>query len=359
MTNINRREYLKRMAAGAAVVGTLAEDVFGEPQSRKRRRRPVKPPTKAASTIATATGVGQFTDWPATTVKPSYDAPVTLVFDGLMGFFYDGSCDLRYLPGNKHHPTVRYWEKTGTGCGVAVDLTQYALESKRMIVEINRPNSKVDFYEEYPDKPFDDRKNGDKMDFRWLLDLHGDDFYANHDFQVQKKFNRVLRVRHGTFYTRLITYSTFLRVNLTDIGAPPLPMGRMPLLMAAALQPKPSEYVSLLFQKPNSKHQFETFKSFTFTPDKPVQIDFFNSCHEMSCPKPEPNNSEDAKRNDFHFMREVLALKSVPAYGLKLEQEITGKLDPELCGFDEPHAKNSEPAPCMGAGYGGGGGCHC
>src|SRR6266513_382833 len=109
MTKLNRRDYLRQMGASEAVVASMAAGVVRKPQRRASRRRPigrepVRQETKKAISANIASGGLQFTDWPATATEPSLDAPVTLIFGGLMGFFYNGACDIDFHPGHKHYP---------------------------------------------------------------------------------------------------------------------------------------------------------------------------------------------------------------------------------------------------------------
>src|SRR6266436_1446176 len=358
MTKMSRREYLLQMGAGAAAVAGMARDILARPQNRRRARRAVRKTQKSANkTSAAASGLLQFTNWPSTDVTPSLDSPVVLIFGGLFGFFYNGACDIRYHPGNRHHPMIRIWR---SGNDLPEDISPLPSKCKRMIVEINRPQSNVKFYEEFPERPFVNRDNDMSMDFRWLLDLDSEDFYVNKNFALADKFNRTLKVRHGTFFTALTTCSTFTRVNIDDHDSHPISMGRMPLFMGAALNPNPNEYVSLLFQELKS-NQFVTYDTRTFRPaDGNVQVQFLNHCDSAyGCPKPNPHSSNDDERNDFHFVRNALNLKNVPVYGIKINAEC-GE-DKRKRWYDGVHALGLHPlnqfisdnAPCMGAGFGG------
>lgn len=363
MTKLNRREYLKQMGASAAVVAGLAAGVVGEPQRRVRRRRPVKAPTKPTTMASMATGNLQFADCPATTTPPELNAPVTLIFGGLMGFFYNGSCEIGLHPGHNHTPMIRFWEKTT--CTRMREDFLLPNRCKRMIVEINRRNSMVNFFEASPEAPFSDRINGHQHDFRWLLDLHGSDFYPSSDFPMQKRFNRLLKVRHGTFYTRVVSVSTFDRVDIDDEADDKMAIGRVPLYMAAAIVPAAGETVTLRLQE-HLGHKFVDYDEIPLTPaaGKKTEVQFFNHCLENhGCPEMKPDAHDDEDRNDFHFVREVVNPSTKPKYGLKLK--VRGDHEPvrDFC-LDAAEVKEkvrviSDPAPCMGAGYGGGGGCNC
>jgi hypothetical protein len=57
---------------------------------------------------------------------------------------------------------------------------------------------------------------------------------------------------------------------------------------------------------------------------------------------PELCSPYEAKRNDFHFNREMLDLGNRPQLTLKVDH----------CDASDPCTTSSDAAPCMGAGYG-------
>jgi len=357
MTKINRREYLKQMGAGAGVIAGVTEDLFADPQRRKSQRKRIG---RQSTETTSSRGVTrtQFQGWPDTSTEPATNAPVTLIFGGLMGFFYNTDvCDIGFHPGDsKHKPEIRVWEKTATGCNQVFAVSPLPSQVDHMVVGINRTNPLVRFFEDNPQIELN-RKTGNAKDFRWLLDL--DDMYPTPP-KKKKQFNRTLRVRHGTFYTRMITNSTFYLVDVKDENNNPIPMGRMPLLMAAALQPATSEYVTVTFQKQFSPQEFQTVGEFNLyhKAGSTFEIQFLNHCKSDGCPKPEPKDPKEENRNDFHFLRKVLDLPgSARKYGIKIDQDPGGPYPhPPICELANLQVEVSDPAPCMGAGYGGGGG---
>src|SRR5437016_1903793 len=114
MTKINRRGYLKQMGAGAGIVAGMV--AFASSQQgtstiggsqRHPSVKPITPPT-------------QFQDWPDTQKEPSTDVSVTLIFGGLMGFFYNpksSACDIGLHSGKGNHMTeLHIWEVIGGKC---------------------------------------------------------------------------------------------------------------------------------------------------------------------------------------------------------------------------------------------------
>ena len=360
MTKMNRRDYLKEMAIGAGVVAGVAQELFAGPQKRRSRR---KRNGRQSTNRTSGRGVSrtQFQDWPDTQKEPSMDAPVSLIFDGLMGFFYNAkskACDIGFHSGKGNHMTgLRVWEIETTTTPTRTCKPIYAFsplpdEVDHIDLGIEVADPLVDFFEDnQPMDPY--RKTGNPKDFRWLLDLDGSDFYPK-NYDKKKKFKRTLTVRQGTFYTRMITESTFLRVDLDQENNNPKPMGRMPLFMAAAIAPSDNQYVSLKLQKKVSAQKLETIGEVNLY--KKVgsiyEIQFLNHCD--SCVAPKPHSSHEEERNDFHFMRKVLNLPgSEPEYGIKIDVEVIKDITPNFCS--RIHYRVSDPAPCMGAGYGGGG----
>lgn len=203
-------------------------------------------------------------------------------------------------------------------------------------------NQPVAYFEQDPDRQFN-RTNDHPYDFRWLPDFDSCDFYPESPERHQDHYHTWMHVKNGTFYTRMLTNSTF---NLVDGANGFLQhFGRVPRLMATAIKQSGGQFVSLQIgtQTPVPLEKNGNAK---------YQIVVSNECEE-SCLVHDPHSSNEIMRNDFHFARKVLRLPSNRVEkGLKIWERRGPSDITNVCGSHQLHIDASDEAPCMGAGYG-------
>jgi hypothetical protein len=337
MSNINRRDYLKGMAATAAVIAAAKLGVYGHQsgrhvkQQRKTRRR--KESTESAKL-----------NWNITENPPDLNAPVTAVFHGLMGFAYDGK-DIGKVGFHGHggHQLVIGVYRTGD-CANPIKTFTGAKEIELKVMP--EAGQRVDYFEQNPNKDFN-RFTGHANDFRWLPDLDSGDFYPKGYDKHPEHFSAWLQVQNATFYTLVSTNSTF---KLQKRLAKDRLFGHVARVMAAAVNLTSEQNVLLIVDgkpldiKPSGN---ETY-----------QIVFNNECKH--CRKPNLCSTHEEDWNDFHYSREVLKL---PIWERKVRLRLDEKhagTTLNICGLRSAISLNSDcqtneatdEAPCMGAGYG-------
>ena len=378
MSKLNRRDYLSLIGASGA--GLMFGAACRNDSQQQTGQGPAPTHTPMASPDAArarpappAICSNGFKDWPPSTDAPSRCASVTLIFDGLMGYFYDhGQAQVAFHPaGNMHKPSISLWEKPDdSACGQAgcTDQRFPALPAKLKYIDVSvvgRQN-KVDYY-----KPGAclDRGSGNPMDFRWLIDL--EELYSPPHGR-RKHFGLVLRIQDGTFYTRTLTNHIFQRVdsrNRLSQQAGTI-IGRVPHIMAAAIKLTGDEKVRLELKDKDNKPLGNPTDLKPAT-QKVLELDFLNRCVECEDPNP-CHDSDETKRNHFHYLRKVLELESdLPKYSIALAaseteplpippkcnaEGLTERTDGDYCSA--PHAELTDEAPCAGSGYGGSG-CGC
>lgn len=282
-------------------------------------------------------------NWPTINNLPPQPT-ITVRFGGLLGFCYrtSGECEIGFNAGDgRHRIGVRILEN-GTeiypnGGLPNIVTMKFGVESK---------NPSVKFLKLTAD-PFD-RQTGPPQDFRWMLDLEGEDFYSEKpDKDLVFKFKARLLVTQGIFYTSGRTKSTFNRVSvlLGSGGISPYPLYYLASEIAAAIQLAETE---VAFLEING----QKVKRLPGTAGKRYEVRFSNACEEPGgaiC-QWNPGSLLEGWRNDFHFHRKVFSLPLLRArYGLMLAQ--VGNLE---SADVEPEWKpfGTDRAPCMGVGYG-------
>jgi len=291
-----------------------------------------------------------------------------------MGVFYEHpEARIAFHAGHKHKPELKIWEKPVSACQLALctplDAPPITGSVKYIDLKVVGRDNKVDFY-----KPGDclDRIKGDEMDFRWLPDFA--EFYGK--LKVKKnQFRQVVRIKDGTFYTRMITHSIFQRIdsrNKLSEQAGTI-VGHVALVMAAAIELEDDQHVLLELKDRDGDLVAKPL------PLKPgdknaIEVQFINECPKGVCVAPEPcEDGDEQKRNDYHHLRKVLdGLDGKPKYSLALAAgedkplpippvcnsvELTLRTDGDYCGSSVSRA--TDEAPCASAGYGGGAGCNC
>jgi len=370
MTRINRRNCLALM--GSAGAGLALGAACSKPSEAAQNTSP-NPKASPEQPVAQNVPMGgvisrSFESWPGQSTKPRRCESITLVFDGLLGFFYDEGrqeCQIGFHPGNgKHKAGVELWERPESNCEdpaspgtKPTDLPPFDKVTDISLKVVDRPPN-VDFYRSGDSL---DRISGDDMDFRWLIDL--DEYYRDSDgkpYGRRKAFQPVLRVKNGTFYTRKITRGlleddeVFQRVDSKyrlsqQVGTI---IGHLPLMMAAAINLQPTERVLLEYTYKDGHKQS---KELAPAAGKMLELDFFSRCDKDVC-KPEPcDDGDETKRNDFYFMRKVLDLPGgLPKYSFALA---AGPHKPAPIPAKCHKARLTDEAPCAGSGYGGAGCC--
>lgn len=342
MTKINRRDYLIGMGAAAGAMATLpAAAVLGQPEISAHVDVNSGPSPSPQSDLL---------NWVTTPDAPSPDSFVTAIFWGLMGFSYKVPAvgeppvvEVGVHPGGNHHTFKITVVEIGSTTKVICEDRPSKIKKMRLKV-VSQAAAPPKVYQKDND-PFD-REKGDPLDFRWLPDLDGLDFYPD-PCDKNKPFGPRLVVDNGVFYTRMRTESKFKLVRVKD-DKDLRKFGHVARFMAAAFEVQnPNDYVSfeindldpcLLKQKPGVKYQ----------------IIFQNECYQHpSCPSDSTiNDPDEKKRNHFHYMREVLKLDNRIKYGLKISQRATAARLNFFNPDSEEKAFVTDEAPCAGAAFG-------
>jgi hypothetical protein len=276
--------------------------------------------------------------WPTSDSPLPANPLVSLFFAGLCAFCYRSpNCEVGFHRGDgKHKFKIKLFEKPGCH-DITPDLPE---KIKQITVEIASKASSVDFYEK---GSFNRLPSDDPHDFRWLLDLDGHDFYHENIDKVTGVFKTKLTVKHGRFYTYSTTNSKFDRVNVEDL-LDTLHLNQVAAWIGAAIEVQSAEHVVITIDKlPPIKLYPGTGKNY--------ELHFLNECEENGTPCHFiPMDPDEEKRNDFHFMRKVLKLKSKRTkYGLHLATAVGLEPPSPKCA---EHAQLNDEAPCMGTGFG-------
>jgi hypothetical protein len=100
MAKINRRDYLKRMAAGGGILAGASNLNLFQLTPAATLNAQKKP--KAGNILPVAAAL----NWPLTNTSPILTPFVSVILDGLMGFFYDGpskTCKVGFHAGHGDH----------------------------------------------------------------------------------------------------------------------------------------------------------------------------------------------------------------------------------------------------------------
>jgi hypothetical protein len=338
MSNINRRDYLKGMAASAGVIAASKLEVFGQHSRRRISHR-------ASTRLVPECGFPKL-NWNIIETEPSRTEFATVIFSGLMGFVYDPDPRHRegrvgFHRGDGHHKlSLRVFRNPG--CVPIYNANVSG--AKKIVIEVLPSSTQpVAYFEQNPDQPFT-RTNDHPADFRWLPDLDGCDFYPESPDRHPDQFYSWLHVKNGTFYTRTLSNSTF---NLVDgAGGFLQHFGRVPRFIATAIKQSGIQFVSLQI---DNQIPFPLVKNGNVT----YQIVVSNEC-DGSCHPHDPNGPIESMWNDFHFARKVLILPpNRVEKGLKIWQKSDIPSDiTDICDYNKLSIRNTDEAPCMGAGYG-------
>lgn len=347
MAIMNRRDYLKGLGVTAgAIVGAGRLDVLAQHnmKSREQRGRESQNPTELAARPP-------LLRWPITRTLPPLDAFVTVVFGGLMGFCYTThdripACQIGFhRGGGRHKRAFRIYQKQGGRC-VPHPTMPVLPTTKDMTLKFrDETNRGPDFYQSRAN--FFDRIDGDPNDFRWLPDLHSGDFYPEAYALNDNHFQNSLYVHDGTFYTRVITNSTFKLVDKDKDNRVIRGFGHVAMYMAAGIAAQSGDVVLLSIEGgPTVPFQWESGINY--------QIVLTNECYDGTdhCHF-QIDDPVEENRNDFHFNRKVLKVPGGRTKFALMIDESPGTIPPLDFCYEVVHRLTDE-APCMGAGYGGG-----
>lgn len=256
---------------------------------------------------------------------------VKLVFIGLMIFCYNdktGQCEVAFHRDSAKHDLVVQVFKD---CRPVYDQL-VPMSAQKLEIGIQKKKSDVSYY--YVGSPDNfDRTNGDGQDFRWLLDLEGDDFFAGKLDKQPAFFKTKLYVEQGTFYTVQRTKSKFKAKGGKYNGHKKDSIARC---IAARIELSGDDCLS--FKLDGS----DLLSSPICVDGSSYEIYFRNEC--KGC----------ASDNDFHFVFD--ALKSVPGGRFDLELDGAAGVTAPLHGLCIASIEGTDAAPCMGVGFGQSGG---
>jgi hypothetical protein len=281
-----------------------------------------KTPKQArATSVATS-----HSHWPPpihTSAKPA--STVRLIFAGLLGFCFTsrGTCQVGFRNTAGHKPKIVIFENPGCN-----DHTLYPGPSAMSlgITGAFGTPSVTSHQGNFPP----DRLTGDREDIRWLIDLA--DWFPGSVAQPGM-FSPILEVFHGMFFTLVRSNSTFNQ-TLSN-GIPVNPMGYVSRYLGVDIELRSKQSVTLQIGGASPIH----LPSGASTS---AEVVFANEC-------------VDCNTSDFHDL--IAALGSVPTdYDLGVDIPVNLQNLPGGCfqTAKGPFSEfNTDPSPCMGAGFGG------
>src|SRR2546426_4777110 len=144
MKKINRREYLKGLGAAGAIATAGIRLIGKEPDFTRESLPGSMAPTSTREVIAREAPLTESDPWPPVYDKPKRDELVTLVFGGLMGFFYNDkgrTCDIGFHPGDgMHKPQIQIYEIVGKDCREIFNISPLPEEVQRITLGAYRKN---------------------------------------------------------------------------------------------------------------------------------------------------------------------------------------------------------------------------
>ncbi len=180
-------------------------------------------------------------------------------------------------------------------------------------------------------------RQGDDKDFRWLLDLEGPDFHNGKFTRTEDKFSTKLKVKHGTFYTYKHT-GHYFKCDRGDYQNKKV--GYVPKVMAVDIALQHDDCASL-FVDGN-----DVLTNPLCNNGRRYEIYFSNEC-EHDC----------SLYGDFEMTFDAVNINSSEKFNLTpIGGQDNGQAGLCLAVPFEEGKKFTDEAPCMGAGFGGGGG---
>jgi hypothetical protein len=335
MKNINRRDYLRNM--GIAAAGTLGAaklnlfDAMGRASGNHRDSRIETVESLEAPGFSAAPQASP-QPWPWTGELPN--ATVRLVFAGMVAFTYkkkEGRV-VFHRSDDDHHKLKIVAYRSSAPCN-EIYRNEAIPKKTTMDFEIkNKPSDSTFFHGGAFERS---ALQGNAKDFRWLLDLEDLPFNNGKLKRKEDKFSTKLNVRHGTFYTYKHTASTFLYDNGSGT---PTKLGYVPKVMATDVSLEQGECVSL-------KINGTEVLPYPLCSGAKYEIFFLNEC-DASC-----------THSDFSMVFD--AFEKPKRFELTLEHADDNGPTDDLC-LPVPTSNRirrlNDEAPCMGGGFGGGGG---
>lgn len=370
MSKLNRRDYLKQMAVGAAAIAGSKLEVFAQ---HPHRRKSCTARTKAAQTLddgmqTQAQLDENFQRWPFTSSRPT-GANISVSLHGLLDFYYNDNthsdedkrltCGIGFHRGGEKHYAEINVKKNGA------DMAGWPkrIENNALVVL-----GVVDAAGNDRTAGWRFLKNKREDDFRRMIDMQSKSWYQGIATKTSQAGIYVARlfIRHGTFFTEQPTTLKLKKVIRVETTVP-FPVPHVPVLTGGNLG-KPAEHVGgdilltgtdKVSLKVSNQGTTTELISLPNNAGEHYEVEFSNICYQSAPHGPKCDfdwqNFKETLRNDFHHHRDILAL---PGFSSEYTV-ILGECPPARRRGDRDKA-NTVEAPCMGAGYGGGNGpCNC
>jgi hypothetical protein len=246
--------------------------------------------------------VNRFSTWPCAGSLPP-DPTVTISFCGLMAFCYNtGSwCEVGFPHADGRHQL------------------KITVREDNVPLNLSQPSSidmmSIGILDGIPNVRFLKSRNYD--DFRWVLDLEGDEFYPRHP-DMKSDFNAKLIVNQGTFFTERRTWYELAKIKRPLIELPGQSLNGPTLnhpadIIGASIELEENEELSFIIDD----------REFVRLPRKrgsKYKIRFCYECTEGTEPCHFVSDHwQESNRNDFYYLRKLLSLKLLEArYGVAI-----------------------------------------
>lgn len=165
------------------------------------------------------------------------EALVRVGFDGLIAFCFNADKTLSeagFVENGDHHRRITITEIKPSGHTEEVPLTteNYEINPKEdlQIIALNPKPSATPIYEYNGAELFDRPKNlGDPEDFRWIIDLEGNEFHKGKLNPKRDGYKSKLFLTHGVFYTLTKTFEFYGKKVTKGMGRgnPPNFLGKL------------------------------------------------------------------------------------------------------------------------------------
>jgi hypothetical protein len=333
MPKMNRRNYLKSMAASTAAIAGSQLEVFAHVGRRRSQ------PAIQGDLVIIDPMVDYFQQWPRTeTLPPSPNVQIT--FHGLLDFYYNSSgsnertLGVGFPKGGGHHSRiVEIFENRNPQPTQSIQIRNKELR----LGVVRNPNQqlspKVEFF----------KKVGRDENFHRFIDMQSRPWYKGVSTKEKPEYAARLFVRQGTFFTKKRTKFLLHQVKKVESGSTSYvkraELGQPGEILGGAINLAPNQKVLLNVNGSNIPLPYDASKKY--------EIRFSHLCpHNASGPCHfDPHHFEEGKRNDFHHHRDVLDLPD-------FSEKYTVVLAPD----QKVNIESNDAAPCMGTGYGGGNG---
>lgn len=292
-------------------------------------------PKASAQALLSSKIVGKWRFSPYPVPSPN----VKLIFLGLMGFCYNGTKREGEVTFNRASADHKFEIRVFKDCREIP--TQIPAGAKVIKIGVTQRSPDVSYYYENSLLTFDRAKERPSRDFRWLLDFEVDDCYSKTVDKNASFFKTTLFVEHGNFYTHQLTNSVFKAKHGPKNGRE---LGQLAKVIAADIELAAGE--CLYFTAGDESVQVPVVQvPLCAGGGAKYEIYFSNEC--------KASDGSKCSASDFHL--NFQACKNLPHGSFSLELKgLPGDDDPPpgLCITDEFHARVTDSAPCMGAGFG-------